>query len=83
MNLIGNPIFYNKPNHNYTKANNEFGELEPVIYINMGPRVMLTTILLTKKGLRNGAMGTIDGIIYKEGQYPLALPINVLIHFDG
>ena len=25
MNLIGNPIFCNKPNHNYTKANNEFG----------------------------------------------------------
>lgn len=43
----------------------------------------MTGNLLTKKGLCNGAMGTVESIIYKEDQYPLALPIAVLINFDG
>ena len=48
----------------------------------MGAGTKFTRNLSIKKGLRNGAPGTAEGITYKEDQYSLALPIAALIHFD-
>ena len=60
----------------------EFGGLEPVIYLAKGARVMLTMNIWTKVGLCNGALGTVIDFIYADSQNPPTLPICVIIQFD-
>ena len=44
---------------------------------------MLTANLWTEAGLVNGAIGTIQDILFREDQEPPFLPIAVLISFEG
>ena len=44
---------------------------------------MLTRNLWAKYGLCNGAMGVVKTVIYKDGQYPPSLPIDVLVVFEN
>ena len=46
-----------------------------------GAKVMLTNNLWQQVGLCNGAMGTIDCLLYNEGHKPPNLPIATLVHF--
>ena len=56
----------------------EMGGLQPKIFLSKGARIMLTRNLWLEKGLCNGSMGYVRDIIYKDGQYPPALPIAVI-----
>ena len=80
------PIFSIKACHNSKKAAKlspeDFGGLEPLLHICVGAKVMLTRNIWTSKGLCNGAMGSIQSIIYKQGQCPPALPVSVLVKFE-
>lgn len=42
---------------------------------------MLARHMWLDKGLDNGSMGVVEDIIYKEGQYPPAPPLHVVIEF--
>ena len=44
---------------------------------------MLRINLWTEVGLVNGSVGTIQGIMFEEGQGPPSLPIAVLVEFEG
>ena len=44
---------------------------------------MLTTNLWTEAGLVNGAIGTIQDILFGEDQGPPSLPVAVFISFDN
>ena len=44
---------------------------------------MLTTNLQTEAGLVNGAMGTVQDILFEEDQGPPSLPVAVFISFDN
>ena len=37
----------------------------------------------TEAGLCNGALGTVNSIVYKHGDHPPSLPIAVIIQFDS
>ena len=43
---------------------------------------MLTKNIWQTKGLYNGALGTIRGIVYADGALPPSLPRFVLVEFD-
>ena len=83
----GQPLITIKANHNNKKANklssDEFGGLESILCLNVGATVMLTRSLWAKYGLCNGAMGVVNTVIYKDGQYPPSLPITVLVVFEN
>lgn len=58
--------------------------LEKTLYLCTGSRVMLKTNLWVKKGLVNGALGTVTGIIYLPGHSPPQdRPFVVMVKFDG
>jgi len=57
--------------------------LEAQLLLARGARVMLTTNLWTKAGLVNGAMGTVQDLLFGEDQGPPFLPIAVLISFEN
>ena len=54
-------------------------ELEPVVFLAKGARVMLTMNLWASVGLCNGATGTIVDIIYQNNHQPPDLPIAVMV----
>ena len=59
------------------------GELEPIVYLAHGARVMLTANLWVEVGVVYGAMGTIVAICYDgEDQSPPSLLLAVTVHFD-
>lgn len=60
----------------------EMSGLQPVIYLSMGAKVMLTMNLWPRAGLCNGATGTVVDFIYKNGHQPPDLPIAVIVQFD-
>jgi ATP-dependent DNA helicase PIF1 len=55
--------------------------LEAQLLLAKGSRVMLTANLWTKAGLVNGAMGTVQDILF-EGQGPPSLPTAVFVKFE-
>uniref|UniRef100_A0A8D9E7N4 ATP-dependent DNA helicase n=1 Tax=Cacopsylla melanoneura TaxID=428564 RepID=A0A8D9E7N4_9HEMI len=67
------------------KADCEKGQgLEKTLYLCKGSRVMLKTNLWTKKGLVNGALGTVVDIVYGSGKVPPEdRPLAVCIKFDS
>ena len=81
------PIIRIKARHNNSKGSklsaDEFGGLEPMICICEGARVMLTRNLWTEKGLCNGTMGIVKEIIFKDGDFPPALPLAIVVQFDS
>lgn len=65
------------------KSNSEHaGGLEAIIAICIGARVMLVHNLWVQCGLVNGSVGTVRGIVYKDGIRPPSLPLTVLVEFD-
>ena len=64
-------------------SSDDASELEPVICMAHGARVMLIANLWVDVGLLNGAMGTIVTICYRTAQAPPNLPIAVTVHFDS
>ena len=58
------------------------GGLEPVLFLAEKAKVMLTSNLWQQVGLCNGAMGTIEHILYTNGQHPPNLPLAVLVNFN-
>ena len=57
--------------------------LEAKLVLARGARIMLTTNLWTEAGLVNGAMGTVQDILFGEDQGPPSLPVAVFISFDN
>ena len=55
--------------------------LEAQLLLAKGARVMLTANIWTQAGLVNGAMGTIQDILFKN-EGPPSLPVAVFISFD-
>ena len=55
--------------------------LEPVLLLAKGARVILTANIWTEAELVNGAIGTIQDILF-EDQGPPSLPVAVFIKFD-
>ena len=56
--------------------------LEAELVMARGVRVILTTNLWTTAGLVNGALETVQDILYREDQGPPFLPIAIHISFD-
>ena len=83
---LNQPIIQIDAQHNNSKAKHlsadDFGGLEPTIYLAKNARVMLTHNLWTEVGLCNGAMGTVVDVIYAEGCKPPVLPIAIIVQFD-
>ena len=64
------------------KANSDTAKgLEAELLLAKGSRVMLTANIWTEGGLVNGAMGTIQDILF-EDQGPPSLPTAVFIKFN-
>jgi len=67
----------------------QFSGLENSLSMCEEARVMLTDDILTKAGLRNGAIGTLKGFMWPEGGHPLSLdptkrtPLCVIVEFDN
>ena len=80
-------IFNIKVLHNKSKAlqlhADEYGGLQPILNISVGSKVMLLKNLWVEKGLCNGAMGQVTAIIYSLNNNPAALPVAVMVKFNG
>jgi ATP-dependent DNA helicase PIF1 len=57
--------------------------LEAKLLLARGARVMLTSNLWTEAGLVNGAIGTVQDILFGEDQGPPSLPVVVFVSFDN
>ena len=55
--------------------------LPPIVWLAKGSKVKLTINTFKKAGLTNGAVGTIEGIIYEEKSKPQDLPCMAIVHF--
>ena len=55
--------------------------LQAVIYLAKGARVMCTWNGWKKAGVVNGAQGAVCDIIYGDGQSPPNMPIAILVRF--
>ncbi|OWA50646.1 putative ATP-dependent DNA helicase PIF1 [Hypsibius exemplaris] len=83
---MGGPVARIEAIHKGTGAANvgydDAGGLDKVIYVAAGCRVMLNWNAWTTKGLVNGAVGTVQGIVYEGDSRPPALPVAVIVQFD-
>lgn len=61
------------------------GNLQAILLLSIGSRIMLMENLWTERGLVNGAFGTIHDIIWKEGDGEVRhrAPFALLVKFDG
>ena len=57
--------------------------IEAKLLLARGARIMLTTNLWTEAGLVNGAMGTVQDILFGEDQGPPSVPVAVFVSFDN
>lgn len=66
-------------------STDDAGGLEKELFLGVGTRVMLRcTNIWTRKGLVNGALGTVQDILYEDGaQSPLDPPSIVMVKFDN
>ena len=55
--------------------------LPPIIWLAKGSKVKLTINTFKPAGLTNGAVGTVEGIIYEERSKPQDLPSMVIVNF--
>ena len=60
----------------------DFLGLYPYLVLSRNARVMLISNQWIKKGLTNGAMGTIRHFIFAVGSSPPALPISIIVEMD-
>jgi len=66
------------------RANSDVAHgLEAKLLLARGSRVMLTSNLWTDAGLVNGAIGTVQDILFREDQEPPSLPVAVFVSFDN
>ena len=59
------------------------GGLPVQTYLGTGATVMLTANLAVQLGLVNGARGTVVAVVYAPGTAPPALPVSVVVRFEG
>ena len=59
------------------------GGLPAQTYLGTGATVMLTANLAVQLGLVNGARGTVVAVVYAPGTAPPALPVSVVVRFEG
>ena len=59
----------------YLLSTDEFGGLQLVLELSVGPTVMLLLNLWAEVGLSKSAMGDVKSLVYKENVIPLSLPI--------
>ena len=62
-------------------TSDDAGGLQPVVFMAKGAKVMLTSNLRQQAGLYNGTRGTVDNILYAEGQKPPSVPIAITVDF--
>ena len=84
---LGQPIIPIHAIHNNKTATklpaNDMGDLSPTLLPSKGAKVMLTKNLWTDAGLCNGSMGTVKDIIYKDGDSPPALQLQIVVQSDN
>ena len=67
-----------------SSPSDEAGGLLNALYLSEGARVILTRNLWTAKGLTNGSMGTVVGLLYgSEENFKSNVPTTVLVQFDN
>ena len=65
--------------HSKTNESEKSGGLIDTIYICKNSKVMISVSLCVKFGLFNGAVGTVEDILYLNGRKPPALPDVVMV----
>ena len=60
----------------------DMSDLQPMVFLAKGAKVMLTMNLWPGVGLCNGATGTITDIIYQVNQQPPDFPVALIVQFD-
>lgn len=76
-------IAKNFPSEAQTASTAEAANLDQLLPLSIGCRVMLTANLWTDKSLTNGAMGTVRDIVWEPGQAYKEMPRYVMVEFDG
>ncbi len=84
---LNTPVAIIEAEHNNATAKKatkqEASGLRRRVFLADGCRVMLTSNLWPETGLVNGTRGVVREIIYPERSTPTALPIAVMVEFDG
>lgn len=65
-----------------TIKSDEFLGLYPYLILSRDSRVMLISNQWVRKGLTNGAMGTLRHFIFEDGSGPPSLPIAIIVEMD-
>ena len=80
-NLIARIEAVNSDHAAKVTTSDEAGGLDSVVYISKNSKVMLTSNLWQQTGLCNGAIGTVQEILYANNHNPPSLPVSVLVDF--
>lgn len=86
---LGRPVLAIAANHEGREAkkapSDVAGNLDAVLALSIGTRVMLTENIWVEHGLVNGSMGTLYDFVWPESTDPLhmGVPSALLVHFDN